>query len=152
MDHFWIFSIQETSHLLSPSCRSRFGANPFLLTLSLFSFIPKIVIGSLKTFQEINLFFWWVYTIYSWFNCELILGSRLEIMQKKREICEYRDKLDKTLSSPDLINEQTLKSLLRKQLYSSQGSVLLFFLLCFYCYINTLWDFVSCCCGHFCRV
>uniref|UniRef100_M4CY98 START domain-containing protein n=1 Tax=Brassica campestris TaxID=3711 RepID=M4CY98_BRACM len=41
-------------------------------------------------------------------------------MQKKREICEYRDKLDKTLSSPDLTNDQTLKSLLRKQLYSSQ--------------------------------
>ncbi|CAN6874633.1 unnamed protein product [Brassica oleracea] len=43
-------------------------------------------------------------------------------MQKKREICEYRDKLDTTLSSPDLTNDQTLKSLLRKQLYSSQGS------------------------------
>ncbi|KAJ0266263.1 Polyketide cyclase/dehydrase/lipid transport superfamily protein [Hirschfeldia incana] len=41
-------------------------------------------------------------------------------MQKKREICEYRDKLDKTLSSPDLTNDQTLKSLLRSQLYSSQ--------------------------------
>ncbi|XP_013715584.1 uncharacterized protein LOC106419358 isoform X2 [Brassica napus] len=41
-------------------------------------------------------------------------------MQKKREICEYRDKLDKTLSSPDLTNDQTLKSLLRKQLYPSQ--------------------------------
>ncbi|KAF8096481.1 hypothetical protein N665_0307s0012 [Sinapis alba] len=41
-------------------------------------------------------------------------------MQKKREICEYRDKLDKTLSSPDLTNDQTLKSLLRSQLCSSQ--------------------------------
>ncbi|CAH8312819.1 unnamed protein product [Eruca vesicaria subsp. sativa] len=41
-------------------------------------------------------------------------------MQKKREICEYRDKLDKTLNSPDLTNDQTLKSLLRSQLCSSQ--------------------------------
>ncbi|CAH2054014.1 unnamed protein product, partial [Thlaspi arvense] len=34
----------------------------------------------------------------------------------KREICEYRERLDKTLASPELTNEQTLKTLLRKQL------------------------------------
>uniref|UniRef100_M4F169 START domain-containing protein n=1 Tax=Brassica campestris TaxID=3711 RepID=M4F169_BRACM len=38
-------------------------------------------------------------------------------MEKKREICEYRERLDKTLSSPDLTNEQTLKTLIRQQLY-----------------------------------
>lgn len=42
-------------------------------------------------------------------------------MQKKREICEYREKLDRTLSSPELTNHETLKSLLRNQL---QGFVL----------------------------
>ncbi|CAF2118724.1 BnaA03g55370D [Brassica napus] len=41
-------------------------------------------------------------------------------MQKKREISEYREKLDKTLSSPELTDHETLKSLLRNQLYSSQ--------------------------------
>ncbi|CAA7026807.1 unnamed protein product [Microthlaspi erraticum] len=41
-------------------------------------------------------------------------------MEKKREICEYRDKLDKTLSSPELTDHETLKSLLRNQLCSSQ--------------------------------
>ncbi|CAF2102054.1 unnamed protein product [Brassica napus] len=37
-------------------------------------------------------------------------------MEKKREICEYRERLDKTLSSPDLTNDQTLKTLIRQQL------------------------------------
>ncbi|ESQ48871.1 hypothetical protein EUTSA_v10020420mg [Eutrema salsugineum] len=37
-------------------------------------------------------------------------------MQKKREICEYRERLNKTLTSPELTNEQTLKTLIRKQL------------------------------------
>ncbi|KAF8088871.1 hypothetical protein N665_0528s0029 [Sinapis alba] len=37
-------------------------------------------------------------------------------MEKKREICEYRERLDKTLSSPDLTNHQTLKTLIRQQL------------------------------------
>ncbi|KAH0931192.1 hypothetical protein HID58_008309 [Brassica napus] len=41
-------------------------------------------------------------------------------MSKKREISEYREKLDKTLSSPELTDHETLKSLLRNQLYSSQ--------------------------------
>ncbi|KAL1196932.1 hypothetical protein V5N11_024732 [Cardamine amara subsp. amara] len=41
-------------------------------------------------------------------------------MQKKQEICEYRETLDKTLSSPELTNHETLKSLLRDQLCSSQ--------------------------------
>ncbi|CAG7878932.1 unnamed protein product [Brassica rapa] len=41
-------------------------------------------------------------------------------MEKKREISEYREKLDKTLSSPELTDHETLKSLLRNQLYSSQ--------------------------------
>ncbi|KAJ0263833.1 Polyketide cyclase/dehydrase and lipid transport superfamily protein [Hirschfeldia incana] len=37
-------------------------------------------------------------------------------MEKKREICEYRERLDKTLASPDLTNHQTLKTLIRQQL------------------------------------
>ncbi|KAL0743895.1 hypothetical protein Bca4012_085408 [Brassica carinata] len=37
-------------------------------------------------------------------------------MEKKREICEYRERLDKTLSSPDLTSDQTLKTLIRQQL------------------------------------
>ena len=37
-------------------------------------------------------------------------------MEKKREICEYRERLDKTLASPALTNEQTLKTLIRNQL------------------------------------
>ncbi|KAF2556862.1 hypothetical protein F2Q68_00017918 [Brassica cretica] len=37
-------------------------------------------------------------------------------MEKKREICEYRERLDKTLASPDLTNDQTLKTLIRQQL------------------------------------
>ncbi|CAH8354644.1 unnamed protein product [Eruca vesicaria subsp. sativa] len=40
-------------------------------------------------------------------------------MQKKREISEYREKLDKTLSSPELNDHESLKSLLRNQLCSS---------------------------------
>ncbi|KAH0927458.1 LOW QUALITY PROTEIN: hypothetical protein HID58_019714, partial [Brassica napus] len=43
-------------------------------------------------------------------------GFNIEIMEKKREICEYRERLDKTLSSPDLTNDQTLKTLIRQQL------------------------------------
>lgn len=37
-------------------------------------------------------------------------------MEKKREICEYREKLDKTLTSPELTNDKTLKTLIRNQL------------------------------------
>ncbi|KAL0708093.1 hypothetical protein Bca4012_074519 [Brassica carinata] len=37
-------------------------------------------------------------------------------MEKKLEICEYRERLDKTLASPDLTNDQTLKTLIRQQL------------------------------------
>ncbi|CAA7016139.1 unnamed protein product [Microthlaspi erraticum] len=37
-------------------------------------------------------------------------------MEKKREISEYRERLDKTLASPDLTNEQTLKALIKTQL------------------------------------
>nr|VDC85447.1 unnamed protein product [Brassica oleracea] len=40
-------------------------------------------------------------------------------MQKKGEISEYREKLDKTLSSPELTDHESLKSLLRNQLCSS---------------------------------
>ncbi|KAF8118771.1 hypothetical protein N665_0002s0081, partial [Sinapis alba] len=40
-------------------------------------------------------------------------------MQKKREVSEYREKLDKTLSSPELTDHGSLKSLLRNQLCSS---------------------------------
>lgn len=42
-------------------------------------------------------------------------------MQKKREISEYREKLDKTLSSPELTDHESLMSLLRNQLCSSPG-------------------------------
>ncbi|CAN8298404.1 unnamed protein product [Cochlearia groenlandica] len=41
-------------------------------------------------------------------------------MQKKREICEYRDKLDKTLYSSELTNHDSLRSLLKDQLCSSK--------------------------------
>jgi uncharacterized small protein (DUF1192 family) len=37
-------------------------------------------------------------------------------MEKKRDVSEYRERLNETLSSPELINEQTLKTLVRKQL------------------------------------
>ncbi|CAN7004873.1 unnamed protein product [Brassica rapa subsp. trilocularis] len=40
-------------------------------------------------------------------------------MEKKREISEYREKLDKTLSSPELTDHESLKSLLRNQLSGS---------------------------------
>ncbi|KAF3505915.1 hypothetical protein F2Q69_00000267, partial [Brassica cretica] len=40
-------------------------------------------------------------------------------MQKKGEISEYREKLDKTLSSPELTDHESLKSLLRNQLSGS---------------------------------
>ncbi|CAN8259709.1 unnamed protein product [Cochlearia groenlandica] len=36
--------------------------------------------------------------------------------KKKREIDEYRERLDKTLASPELTNDQTLKTLIRNQL------------------------------------
>ncbi|KAF3550707.1 hypothetical protein DY000_02003976 [Brassica cretica] len=44
-------------------------------------------------------------------------------MEKKREICEYRERLDKTLASPALTNEQTLKTLIRNQLNEEECSV-----------------------------
>ncbi|XP_010498028.1 PREDICTED: uncharacterized protein LOC104775794 [Camelina sativa] len=37
-------------------------------------------------------------------------------MQKKQEVSEYRERLNETLSSPELSNDQTLKTLIRKQL------------------------------------
>ncbi|CAH8260136.1 unnamed protein product [Arabidopsis lyrata] len=37
-------------------------------------------------------------------------------MEKNREVSEYRERLNETLSSPELVNEQTLKTLVRKQL------------------------------------
>ncbi|KAJ0235257.1 Polyketide cyclase/dehydrase/lipid transport superfamily protein [Hirschfeldia incana] len=40
-------------------------------------------------------------------------------MQKKGEISEYREKLDKTFSSPELTDHESLKTLLRNQLCSS---------------------------------
>ncbi|XP_054813573.1 uncharacterized protein LOC129314232 [Prosopis cineraria] len=39
-------------------------------------------------------------------------------MEKKRKIVEYRERLDKTLSSPDLTNEEALKALVERQLHS----------------------------------
>ncbi|CAG7882389.1 unnamed protein product [Brassica rapa] len=44
-------------------------------------------------------------------------------MEKKREICEYREKLDKTLTSPELTNDKTLKTLIRNQLKEEECSV-----------------------------
>ncbi|CAH8348842.1 unnamed protein product [Eruca vesicaria subsp. sativa] len=44
-------------------------------------------------------------------------------MEKKREICEYRERLDKTLASPELTNEQTLKTLIRNQLNQEECNV-----------------------------
>lgn len=41
-------------------------------------------------------------------------------MEKKRNIVQYRERLDKTLASPDLINEETLKTLVKRQLCSSE--------------------------------
>ncbi|XP_023641701.1 uncharacterized protein LOC17893254 isoform X1 [Capsella rubella] len=38
-------------------------------------------------------------------------------MQTKREVSEYRERLNETLSSPELSDDQTLKTLIRKQLY-----------------------------------
>lgn len=37
-------------------------------------------------------------------------------MEKKRKITQYRERLDKTLSSPELRNEENLKALVKKQL------------------------------------
>lgn len=37
-------------------------------------------------------------------------------MEIKRKIVQYRERLDKTLSSPDLTNEETLKTLVKNQL------------------------------------
>lgn len=57
-------------------------------------------------------------------------------MQKKGEISEYREKLDKTLSSPELTDHESLKSLLRNQLCSSSG--MFFFFCAFIVYESTL--------------
>ena len=40
-------------------------------------------------------------------------------MEKKREIVQYRERLDKTLASPDLTNEEKLKNIVRNQFLSS---------------------------------
>lgn len=40
-------------------------------------------------------------------------------MEKKREIAQYRERLDKTLASPELTNEETLKMLVKDQLIHS---------------------------------
>ncbi|KAI4348856.1 hypothetical protein L6164_009526 [Bauhinia variegata] len=45
-------------------------------------------------------------------------------MEKKRKIVQYRERLDKTLASPDLTNEDILKTLVKKQLLqSSEGEI-----------------------------
>lgn len=44
-------------------------------------------------------------------------------MERKREICEYRERLDKILASPDLANEQNLKTLIRNQLNEEECNV-----------------------------
>ncbi|KAK4281746.1 hypothetical protein QN277_013203 [Acacia crassicarpa] len=40
-------------------------------------------------------------------------------MEEKRKIVQYRERLDKTLSSPDLRNDEALKALVKRQLRSS---------------------------------
>jgi hypothetical protein len=40
-------------------------------------------------------------------------------MEKKRKITQYRERLDKTLASPDLKNEERLKTLVKDQLLLS---------------------------------
>jgi len=56
-------------------------------------------------------------------------------MEKKRKIVQYREKLDKTLASPDLTNVEILKKLVKSQLLPSSeledeggGNILLFIL------------------------
>lgn len=40
-------------------------------------------------------------------------------MEKKSKITQYRERLDKTLASPDLKNEERLKTLVKDQLLHS---------------------------------
>ena len=40
-------------------------------------------------------------------------------MEKKREIVQYRERLDRTLASPDLTNDHMLKTLVKSQLLHS---------------------------------
>jgi len=40
-------------------------------------------------------------------------------MEKKRKIVQYRERLDRTLASPDLTNDDLLKKLVRSQLLPS---------------------------------
>lgn len=40
-------------------------------------------------------------------------------MEKKPKIAQYRERLDKTLASPELTNEETLKMLVKNQLMHS---------------------------------
>jgi hypothetical protein len=40
-------------------------------------------------------------------------------MEKRQKITQYRERLDKTLASPDLTNEDTLKTLVKNQLLHS---------------------------------
>lgn len=42
-------------------------------------------------------------------------------MEKKPKITQYRERLDKTLASPDLTNKETLKALVKNQLLHSWG-------------------------------
>ncbi|TXG58107.1 hypothetical protein EZV62_015936 [Acer yangbiense] len=45
-------------------------------------------------------------------------------MEKKRKISQYRERLDKTLASPELTNKETLKTLVKNQLlHSSQDEI-----------------------------
>ena len=60
-------------------------------------------------------------------------------MQKKGEISEYREKLDKTLSSPELTDHESLKSLLRNQLSGSSPGMFFFCLLLLF--MNPLLEF-----------
>lgn len=40
-------------------------------------------------------------------------------MEKKQNITQYRERLNKTLASPDLTDEETLKTLVKSQLLRS---------------------------------
>lgn len=56
-------------------------------------------------------------------------------MEKKRKIAQYRERLDRTLASPNLTNEETLQNLVKNQFLRStgQGSE-------GYCFLNIIFD------------
>lgn len=43
-------------------------------------------------------------------------------MDKKQNVLELRDRLDKTLAMPDLLNEESIRSLIKDQLLRASSS------------------------------